>query len=103
MLSVDSSAGRSEYPSLTASSSNPESASAERMSEYRWKYCLWRSLKGETAPSGVTSIRESQKRASGSTSETIAKRFFFPTDRETFKQLTAQAAFEMLRQKILKE
>jgi nicotinamide-nucleotide amidase len=33
--------------------------------------------------------------------ETIAKRFFFPTDRETFKQLAAQAAFEMLRKKLL--
>lgn len=33
--------------------------------------------------------------------ETIAKKFFFPTDRETFKQLTAQAAFDLLRRKIL--
>jgi nicotinamide-nucleotide amidase len=33
-------------------------------------------------------------------SETIARKLFFPTDRETFKQLTAQAAFEMLRQKL---
>jgi nicotinamide mononucleotide (NMN) deamidase PncC len=32
--------------------------------------------------------------------ETIVKKFFFPTDRETFKQLTAQAAFEMLRKKL---
>src|SRR6184192_80058 len=36
-------------------------------------------------------------------SETIAKKFFFPTDRETFKQLAAQAAFEMLRRKLIKE
>jgi nicotinamide-nucleotide amidase len=34
-------------------------------------------------------------------SEPVAKRFFFPTDRETFKQLTAQAAFDLLRRKIL--
>ncbi len=34
-------------------------------------------------------------------SKTIAKKFFFPTDRETFKQLAAQAAFEMLRRKLL--
>ena len=27
----------------------------------------------------------------------IARKFFFPTDRETFKQMVAQAAFEMLR------
>jgi nicotinamide-nucleotide amidase len=33
--------------------------------------------------------------------ETIVKKFFFPTDRETFKQLAAQAAFEMLRKKLL--
>jgi nicotinamide-nucleotide amidase len=34
-------------------------------------------------------------------SEPITKKFFFPTDRETFKQLAAQAAFEMLRRKLL--
>ena len=34
-------------------------------------------------------------------SKTIVKKFFFPTDRETFKQLAAQAAFEMLRRKLL--
>jgi nicotinamide-nucleotide amidase len=32
---------------------------------------------------------------------TIAKKFFFPSDRETFKQLTAQAAFELLRKKLI--
>jgi nicotinamide-nucleotide amidase len=36
-------------------------------------------------------------------SKTIAKKFFFPTDRETFKQLTSQAALDLLRRKILKE
>jgi nicotinamide-nucleotide amidase len=35
--------------------------------------------------------------------ETIAKRFFFPTDRETFKQLASQAALDLLRRRILKE
>ena len=35
--------------------------------------------------------------------ETIVKRFFFPTDRETFKQLAAQSALDLLRRKILKE
>jgi nicotinamide-nucleotide amidase len=35
-------------------------------------------------------------------SETVTRKFFFPTDRETFKQLTAQAAFEMLRRALLK-
>jgi nicotinamide-nucleotide amidase len=33
--------------------------------------------------------------------ETAVKRFFFPSDRETFKQLTAQAAFEMLRRRLI--
>jgi nicotinamide-nucleotide amidase len=33
--------------------------------------------------------------------ETKVKRLFFPSDRETFKQLTAQAAFEMLRRKLI--
>jgi nicotinamide-nucleotide amidase len=36
-------------------------------------------------------------------SETTAKKFFFPTDRETFKQLTAQVGFEMLRRALLKK
>jgi hypothetical protein len=31
------------------------------------------------------------------------KKFFFPSDRETFKQLTAQASFEMLRRNLIKE
>jgi nicotinamide-nucleotide amidase len=34
-------------------------------------------------------------------SETIVKKFVFPADRETFKQLTAQTAFDLLRRKIL--
>ena len=33
--------------------------------------------------------------------ETITKKFFFPTDRETFKQLAAQSALEMLRRKLI--
>ena len=34
-------------------------------------------------------------------SETIAKKFFFPTDRETFKQLAAQTALDLLRRTVL--
>jgi competence/damage-inducible protein CinA C-terminal domain len=33
--------------------------------------------------------------------ETIAKKFFFPTDRETFKQIATQAALELLRRKLI--
>jgi len=33
--------------------------------------------------------------------ETVIKKFFFPNDRETFKQQTAQAAFDMLRRKLI--
>lgn len=33
--------------------------------------------------------------------ETIVKRFFYPSDRETFKELTAQAGFEMLRRRLI--
>ena len=36
-------------------------------------------------------------------SVTIVKKFRFPTDRETFKQLAAQAALDLLRRRILKE
>jgi nicotinamide-nucleotide amidase len=35
--------------------------------------------------------------------ETVANRFFFPTDRETFKQIATQAVLELLRRKLLKE
>jgi nicotinamide-nucleotide amidase len=33
--------------------------------------------------------------------EIIAKKLFFPSDRETFKELTAQAAFDLLRKKLM--
>jgi len=33
--------------------------------------------------------------------ETIPKKFFFPTDRETFKQIAAQAALELLRRNLI--
>ena len=36
-------------------------------------------------------------------SKTVVKKFFFPTDRETFKQLAAQWALDLLRRNILKE
>jgi len=36
-------------------------------------------------------------------SETVARKFIFPTDRETFKQLAAQAALDLLRRSLLKE
>src|SRR6266436_2558575 len=34
---------------------------------------------------------------------TVAKKFFFPTDRETFKQLTTQTALDLLRRRLLKK
>lgn len=34
-------------------------------------------------------------------SHVIVKKFFFPTDRETFKQLAAQAALDLLRRKLV--
>jgi nicotinamide-nucleotide amidase len=36
-------------------------------------------------------------------SETVARKFIFRTDRETFKQLAAQAALDVLRRRLLKE
>jgi nicotinamide-nucleotide amidase len=33
--------------------------------------------------------------------ETIAKKFFFPTDRETFKQLATQTGLELLRRRLI--
>jgi competence/damage-inducible protein CinA-like protein len=33
--------------------------------------------------------------------ETFVKKLFFPSDRETFKQIAAQAAFDLLRKKLL--
>jgi competence/damage-inducible protein CinA-like protein len=35
--------------------------------------------------------------------ETIVKKYFFPIDRETFKQLAAQSALDLLRRKILRD
>lgn len=34
-------------------------------------------------------------------SETVARKLFYPTDRETFKQLAAQAALDLLRRRLL--
>jgi nicotinamide-nucleotide amidase len=39
--------------------------------------------------------------ALAATGETIAKKLFFPTDRETFKQIATQAALELLRRKLI--
>ncbi|MEY2543314.1 MAG: nicotinamide-nucleotide amidase [Verrucomicrobiota bacterium] len=39
--------------------------------------------------------------ALASEAETIAKKFFFPSDRETFKQMAAQAAFDLLRRMLM--
>ena len=36
-------------------------------------------------------------------SETVARKFLFPTDRETFKQLAAQTALDLLRRRLLKD
>jgi hypothetical protein len=36
-------------------------------------------------------------------SEAVARKFVFPTDRETFKQLAAQAALDLLRRRLLKD
>jgi nicotinamide-nucleotide amidase len=33
--------------------------------------------------------------------ETIARKFFFPTDRETFKQIATQSALDLLRRKLI--
>jgi nicotinamide-nucleotide amidase len=33
--------------------------------------------------------------------EIVVKQLFFPSDRETFKQLSAQAAFDLLRRKLV--
>ena len=39
--------------------------------------------------------------ALGNGQETKIRKLFFPSDRETFKQLVAQVAFEMLRRKLI--
>jgi nicotinamide-nucleotide amidase len=39
--------------------------------------------------------------ALASADETTARKYFFPNDRETFKQMASQAAFEMLRRKLV--
>ena len=71
--------GRSDYALATTGIAGPSGGSADK-------------------PVGTVYVG-----LSSAESETIVRKFFFPTDRETFKQLAAQAAFEMLRRKILKE
>ena len=39
--------------------------------------------------------------ALAASAETIAKKFFFPTDRETFKQIVTQSALELLRRRLI--
>ena len=39
--------------------------------------------------------------ALASPDKTISKKYFFPNDRETFKQMTAQAGFELLRKMLI--
>ncbi|HEY2625290.1 MAG TPA: CinA family nicotinamide mononucleotide deamidase-related protein [Candidatus Udaeobacter sp.] len=41
--------------------------------------------------------------ALASSGETMVKRFFFPSDRKTFKELAAQAGFDLLRRRLLTE
>jgi nicotinamide-nucleotide amidase len=41
--------------------------------------------------------------ALASSGETMVKGFFFPSDRKTFKELAAQASFDLLRRRLLTE
>ena len=41
--------------------------------------------------------------ALAASAEIVVKKLFFPSDRETFKQVAAQVAFDLLRRKIIKE
>jgi nicotinamide-nucleotide amidase len=52
----------------------------------------------EEKPVGTVHIALASKN-----SRTLAMKFFFPTDRETFKQLAAQTALDLLRRKLLKD
>jgi nicotinamide-nucleotide amidase len=52
----------------------------------------------EEKPLGTVYIALASK-----TSKTLAMKFRFLTDRETFKQLAAQTAIDLLRRKLLKE
>src|ERR1700730_12885862 len=49
----------------------------------------------EEKPVGTVYVALAEER------DTKVKKLFFPSDRETFKQLTAQVGFEMLRSKVL--
>jgi nicotinamide-nucleotide amidase len=63
------------------------------------------STTGIAGPSGGSAEKPAGTAYIGlaSTNEpTIAKKFFFPSDRETFKQLTVQAALDLLRRKLFR-
>ena len=50
----------------------------------------------EEKPVGTVYVALASRR-----SDTVVKKFFFPTDRETFKQLAARAALDLLRRKVV--
>ena len=58
---------------------------------------------GPTGGSGEKPVGTAYIALASEDSETVARKFFFPTDRETFKQLAAQVALDLLRRKLLKQ
>jgi nicotinamide-nucleotide amidase len=67
---------RSDYALATTGVAGPSGGSAEK-------------------PVGIVYI------ALATSGETIATKFFFPTDRETFKQIVTQTALELLRRRLI--
>jgi nicotinamide-nucleotide amidase len=58
-------------------------------------------IAGPTGGSGEKPVGTVYVALTSPDEETIARKFFFPNDRETFKQMTAQAGFELLRKTLM--
>ena len=60
-------------------------------------------IAGPTGGSGEKPVGTVYIALASENSETVARKFLFSTDRETFKQLAAQTALDLLRRRLLKE
>ena len=60
-------------------------------------------IAGPTGGSGEKPVGTVYISLASENSETVARKFLFSTDRETFKQLAAQTALDLLRRRLLKE
>ena len=83
--------------------SDPVARALARTRAYACTINIWFATTGIAGPSGGSPEKPvgTVYIALATADETFVKKLFFPSDRETFKQIAAQAAFDLLRQKIV--